>query len=73
MVNEAIEQIYPHVRLAKGHGYHYIYSNHGETALMIAGLFSTSIYVKETGLITVQQWLRAVTYLLEERGVYDDE
>lgn len=44
-VNEALQKLYPNVKLVQGNGYLYITSDDDETSYWIAGMYTTSIPV----------------------------
>jgi hypothetical protein len=64
-INNEIEKEFPHVKLARGEGYYYIYSDDHETGLRIADLYSTSIYVNQLRHLTLEQWVQEVRNLFD--------
>jgi hypothetical protein len=66
LINQELEKHFPHVRLARGEGYFYIYSDDKETGLKIAGLYASSIYVNQLKHLTLEQWIEAVRELFDE-------
>jgi hypothetical protein len=62
-VNKEIAKQYPNVKLTKGDGYFYIYSDEPETALFLNGLFSTSIMVNKINHLTMSQWIESINEL----------
>lgn len=67
-VNKAIEAKFPKVRLEKGKGYFYIYSDDDEMALKIAGLHTTSIYCYQISQQSVERWVGDVEILLKDKA-----
>jgi len=65
-LNKELEKHFPHVRLARGEGYYYIYSDNEETGLRIAGLYSSGIYVNQLKHLTIEQWIQEVRDLFDE-------
>ena len=62
-VNKEIAKTYPMVKLAKGNGYFYIYSEDIETGNFLASLYSTSILVHKINHLTLKQWIEAINEL----------
>ena len=62
-VNKEIAKTYPTVKLAKGNGYFYIYSEDIETGNFLASLYSTSILVDKINHLTIKQWIEAINEL----------
>lgn len=65
-VNKALKEVHPNIELIKGEGYFYISSDDDKTALMLAGLHTTSIPVYSITQQTTQQWINDVTNLLKK-------
>ena len=70
-INAAIQTKFPHVCLTRGEGYYYIYSDHDETALMIAGLYQQSVYTNNFRNMSLQEWIEAVERLITRPNVED--
>ncbi len=64
-LNKAIHAKYPHVKLRRGKGYYYIYSDDEATADKIAALYTTSIYVYRLNHLSMDQWMSEVDTLME--------
>lgn len=63
-VNKALHKKYPKIDLVRGNDYYYLHSNDKETALKLAGLRQTGIYVYSIKQMTIDQWIKEVEYLL---------
>lgn len=55
------------VRLRRGKGYFYIYSDDPEVALSLATLYTTSIYVYRFSAYSVDEWVREVKQILNQK------
>lgn len=66
-VNKAIQAKYPDIFLVKGEGYFYIASDEPETGLMLAGLYTTSIYEGILNNLTCDKWVKEVGELLDQK------
>ena len=62
-VNKEIAKTYPTVKIAKGDGYFYIYSDDKKTGLYLASLYTTSICVNNINHLTLPQWIEAINEL----------
>lgn len=62
-VNKEIAKTYPTLKLAKGEGYFYIYSDDKKTGLYLASLYTTSILVYNLNDLTLKQWIEAINEL----------
>lgn len=51
------------VKLIKGEGYYYIYSDDEEMSLKIAGLYTSSIHVHKLNQQTIARWVEDVESL----------
>lgn len=73
ILNEAIQEKWPHVKLAKGKGYFYVYSDEADMGLKLAGLYTTSIDVDKINLMSLDRWVSEVEYVLRDkwRSVYE--
>jgi hypothetical protein len=65
-INRHINRVHRFVILVRGEGYFYIASDHKETALKIAGLPSSSVYVYSINDLTIEAWVDSVTQLLKQ-------
>lgn len=69
-VNAAIAKEFPNVQLFKGEGCFYIFSEHPETALKIAGLYQCGIYVYRLGDFPLERWVQEVKQLLKDEPYF---
>jgi len=66
-VNKAIAAKYPGVKLAKGEGNFFIYSEDKELDLKIGMLYQTSIPVFAINHLSLEKWVESVGYVLEDK------
>jgi len=64
-INEHLDKLYNgKIKLTKGSGYFYVYSDDEETGLFLSNLFTTSIYTYKLSLSTIGEWIDAVKNIL---------
>ena len=54
------------VKLWRGNGYFYFYSDDSETGLMLAGFESTSVYTCQLGIQSVSGWVEDFEFMLKK-------
>lgn len=59
-INKAIQKQFKNVTLFKGEGYFYVWSDEEEMGLKLAGLDTTSIYVRYLNQQSLEEWVQDV-------------
>jgi len=72
-VNLALQTELPGIKLVKGKGYYWVWSDDDKLQDQLAGLYSTTIGVYHVSQQTVEQWIDDVKRVLTdwERSLYD--
>lgn len=74
-VNKAIHAKFPEIKLIRGEGYYYIYSDNEALSLKIAGLFTSSIPVYSIKHASIEKLVEMVEHVLNDldRSIYERE
>jgi len=64
-LNKEIKAVSPYLSLAKGDGYYYFYSDDKELGLFLSGLPTTGVYVYKLNQLTLDEWVKEASYLLQ--------
>ena len=64
--NAHIQTKYPQIFLVRGNGYYWVASNDDNIGLQLAGLYTTIIGTPRITMLTPEQWLEQVEYILAD-------
>lgn len=70
-VNERIQAKYPLLVLVKGKGYYWVHSDDDNSATQLSRLYTTSIDIPRITLLTPDQWLDKVEWVLADSCRYE--
>lgn len=65
-VNAYIQTKYPVIQLIKGNGYFWVYSEDDNIGLQLAGLYTTSIDIPRITMLTEDEWLDKVEWIMTD-------
>lgn len=66
-LNKFIAKFWPNIKIKKGNGYFYLYSNDEEIDLKISGLYSSSVEgMWPLSAFTFEQWKSAIKQTLDD-------